>query len=142
MGGLDFGAIMELVNGIMGANRPKENGEEGTQFDTQKIMLVLLTFAGRQGLSWFLANRRQKNEAKMLARGIRPNTAAEKKGGKFAPGLVIIGGLGLAGYLLVMKPEEREALFKRIDGLVDGAVGFVNEFQGKPYSNNFERNAG
>lgn len=142
MGGLDFGAIMELVNGIMGANRPKENGEEGTQLDTQKIALVLLTFVGRQGLSWFMANRRRNNEAKMMARGIKAETAAQKKGSKLGPGLIVTGGLALAGYLLAMKPEEREALFKQVDKLVDEAVGFVNEFQGKPYSNNFERDAG
>lgn len=140
MGGLDFGAVMDLVNGIMGATKPKQDGEEqqGFQVDVQKLGLVVLTFAGRQGLSWYLNRRRQKKEASLLAKGIKPG-AKEKKGGKFVPGMVVGLVLSVGGYLLVMKPEEREALFKNINKLVDEGMSLVNEFQGKPYSSNYEK---
>lgn len=141
MGGLDFGAVMDLVNGVMGATRPKQGAEGeqgGFQVDTQKLALVFLTFAGRQGLSWFLNQRRQKKEAKLLAKGIKPS-AKQKKGGKFLPGLVIGVILSVTGYLLVMKPEDREALFKNINKLVDEGMNLINEFQGKPYSSNYEK---
>jgi hypothetical protein len=139
MGGLDIGAIIDLVNGVMGATKPKQDGEEGTQIDVQKLGLVVLTFAGRQGLSWFLRQRRQKQEAKLLSKGIKPEARSKKKGNKFVPGLVIGGALGLIGYLLVMKPEDRENLFKNIDKTVDEVVSLVNEIQGKPYTSNYEK---
>ncbi len=138
MGGLDFAAIMDLVNGIMGATRPKEDGE-GSQIDTQKVAMVVLTFAGRQGLSWVLNQRRQKREVKMLAKGIKPGSETKKKGNKFGPVLLVGAGLGLAGYLLIMKPEDREALFKQVDKTINDVTGLVNELQGKPYSNDYER---
>lgn len=139
MGGLDFGAVLDLVNGIMGATKPKQEGQEGNQIDMQKIGLVVLSFAGRQGLSWFLKNRRTKKEAKLMARGIKPEAARPKKSGKFVPGLLVGTGLGVAGYLLVMKPEDRENLFKNIDKVINEATGLISEFQGKPYSANYEK---
>ncbi|MEI6042840.1 MAG: hypothetical protein WCS37_00490 [Chloroflexota bacterium] len=142
MGGLDFGALLDLVNGIIEATKPKDEGEgQGSlQIDYKKIGLVLLTFAGKQGMSWFLTNRRQKKEARLLARGIRPDSRRKKRGGKLLRGLVVSSGLGLVGYLLVMKPEEREILFKNINKVVDETLSLVNEVQGKPYSNNYEKN--
>ncbi len=139
MGGLDFGAIMELVNGIMGATKPKEEGQQGFEIDFQKLGMVALSFAGRQGISWVLSNRRQKKEAKMLSMGIKPDAKADKKGGKFVPGLVIGAVLGIGGYLLSMKPEDREALFKNVDRAINEIMSLVGEFQGRPYSNNYER---
>jgi hypothetical protein len=33
-------------------------------------------------------------------------------------------------------------LFQRVDNLINQVSGFVNEFQGKPYSNDFEQRRG
>jgi hypothetical protein len=54
--------------------------------------------------------------------------------------LAIGTSLSLTGYLLTMKPEDRETLFKNINKVVDETMSLISEFQGKPYTSNYEKN--
>ncbi len=72
-----------------------------------------------------------------LKAGIQP----KRKGG-LSPVLLLGTVVGGAVYLFTMNEEQRKAFFQQVDQLAGQAVAFVNELQGKPYSQDYEKGDG
>lgn len=145
-GGLDLGALIELVSGIVDSVKQREDGQKGFSVDYQKLSRSVAALAGRQALGWILSRRESRRNAYDEALDILRTRAnipqrvkQPKKKSRILPTLIIGALLSLAGYLLVMKPEQRQALFNTIDHYLDQAIGLANEIQGKPYSRDYEK---
>lgn len=145
-GGLDLGALIELVSGVVDSVRQREDGQKGFTVDYQKLSRTVAGVAGRQAVSWVLSRRERRRSAYDEAVAILRERAnlpqrvkKPKKKSRLLPSLAVGTVLGVAGYLLVMKPEERQALFNTIDHYLDQAIGLANEIQGKPYSRDYEK---
>jgi hypothetical protein len=142
---LDIGTIIELVTGGMSHVKQKEGDQKGVEVDFQQLSLLAGKVLGRRAIAYFMERREDKrtewDEAINILRrrsNLPPVERKKKKSSKFGTVVVILGAAAGAVYLLVMKPEERAALFQKIDGMINQVSGLVNELQGKPYSNDFE----
>jgi hypothetical protein len=142
---LDFGTIIELVTGGMNHVKVKEGDQKGYDVDFQQLSLLAGKVLGRRAISYVLQRREdrrnQYDDAMDILRvrsGLPPKIRKQKKSSNLGAVLVGLGVLAGAIYLLVMKPEDRTALFQRLDNMINQVSGIINEFQGKPYSNDFE----
>lgn len=134
---MELGDVIELITGIMSATKPKEGG--GFEIDRGKLAMLGATFAGQQVMSRWQKRNTKKVLQKAEQLGIDPKDLGKlkKKKGHLGRNLSIGAVIGVVGYLLVMKPEERTELFKNIDGVINEVTGLINEFQGKLSDQNF-----
>lgn len=134
---MELGDIIELVTGIMSATKPKEGG--GFDIDRGKLAMLGATFAGQQLMSRWQKRNTQKTlrRAEQLGITTKDLEKLKKKKGHLGRNLSIGAVMGVAGYLLVMKPEERSELFKNIDTVINEVTSLINELQGKPSDQNF-----
>lgn len=135
---MEIGDIIELVSGVMNATKSKEGG--GFEIDRGKLAILGATFAGQQILNRWQEGRQQKvvRRAEKLGLSEKDLERLQKKKGHLGRNLLVVAGVGAAGYLLVMKPEQRAELFKNIDSLVNEAGELLNEIQGNPTSEPFK----
>lgn len=151
-GGISFSTLFEVAGVVLNSTRTKEgskDGKAGLAIDPQKLAMGMAGIAGQQVLKSFAQRQAKKRLRKELDAGLisledfkAGRSAADvrkKKGGLFKPGLLIGALVGAGIYLLTLSPEQREKLFKQIEETLAQVIGFVNEIQGKPYSQDFEK---
>jgi hypothetical protein len=133
---------MEVVNGVMNSMKPREEGNNNMAVDPKKLAATFAPLAGRIVMGRVMAARQRKtkqmDEALALLRE-RAGIKTKKKGpaGRI---LFLLGlALGAIGYIATLKPEQREQFFKGVDKLVNDISGLINEFQGKPYTKDYEK---
>ncbi len=151
-GGINLGLLIEVGGVVANSLRSREEGKPGGigvgnyVVDLQKLGLGVAGLGGQQVFR-ALRGRREKRELEqeLQAGMITPedfeegrHAAKPRKERRFGTGLVLGAISGGTIYILSLSAEEREKLFKGIDGAINSAVGLVNELQGKPYSPDFE----
>jgi hypothetical protein len=136
---MEISEIIELVTGIMNATKRREDGS--LELDKNKLMLLGATFAGQQVLSRWQQGRQRKALLKAERLGLTEKDLRklQKKRGKWGRNLTFGTVVGVVGYLLVMKPEQRTELFKSIDNAITELSNLINEFQGKPATESFAK---
>jgi hypothetical protein len=150
-GGLGLGPIIEVAMVIANSTKPKEPGPDGTggglTLDKNKLIWGLTGFAGKQVFKSVVSQRDRKQlKAELDAGLISPEDFEEgrhapkpkKKSSQFGLAMLIGMVVGAVGYLLAMPSDQRARFFQQIDQAVNQIVGFVNELQGKPYSQDYE----
>ncbi len=151
-GGLSLGTIFEIVMVVLNSTKNKEPGKDGKgggmTIDQSKLGWGLAGIAGQQSFKWFLGRREKKQLEREYASGLinlddfkvgKRAEKAKKKSSRFGVGLVVGSLVGAATYLMALPPEQRTRFFQQLDRLVTQVVGFVNELQGKPYSQDYEK---
>lgn len=152
--GLDLGLVIKLAGVILNSTRnkqPEANGQGGGMtVDWRGLAWGLAGIGGQQLFGWFGQRRQNRQLQKQLAAGLitpedvaegRLNPDATKKGNAFGPGALVGAVVGAALYIMAMSPEQRNAFFKQLDQAATQLSGFINELQGKPYSNDYEPKA-
>ena len=151
-GGISFSTLFEVAGVVLNSTRTKEPGKDGKAglaVDPQKLAMGVAGIAGQQVLKTLARRQARKRLKKELDAGLislddfkAGRSAADirkkKKGGLFKPGLIIGAIVGAGVYLLSLSPEQRDKLFKQLEETLAQVIGFVNEIQGKPYSQDFE----
>ncbi len=148
--GMGLGTALEVAMVILNSTKNKEPGPDGKgggmALDSGKLAWGMSGIAGQQILKEFSRRRDRKQLRREFQAGLiseedfkagrHPNTL--KKKNRFGVGMLAGMAVGGTTYILAMPPEQRARFFKQIDKAVNQVTGFVNELQGKPYSQDYE----
>lgn len=149
--GFGLGTAIEVAMVILNSTKSKEPSADGKgggmTLDKNKLAWGLSGIAGQQVLKGFSRRRDRKQLAREYAAGLinesdfkagRRASQVKKKKSRFGVGMLAGMAVGGTTYILAMPPEQRDRFFKQLDHTVAQITGFVNELQGKPYSEDYE----